>query len=239
MIHYHVVPEASIMGTCIDTRFALAFAINSFFFILSVLFAKALWEDASEGAGLRAWRGGRCGSAQRDPLPQSRTDMQKRWDAHKMLRARRVTGACLWTYCNNKTATRNVESSPAQTEGHEASFAAKQSPPASCRSSDTLHLCMNPPLGWRLQNKTGRRWRPCVPSVRAPFLRFSTTTWHLRQDGVNHLHEIHRRISAVRGAGEVRAQSFLSSGTIWVANVRPLCNRPLIPTDSGLSASVL
>lgn len=34
------------------------------------------------------------------------------------------------------------------------------------------------------------------------------TSWHLTQDGVNHLHAIHRRISAVRGAGEVRTHVF-------------------------------
>lgn len=75
------------------------------------------------------------------------------------------------------------------------------------RSSDPLQLCMNPPLGLRLQSQTGRCWRACVPSVRAPFS--ASTTWHFRQDGVNDLHEIYRRISAVRGAGEVRAHIYI------------------------------
>lgn len=129
--------------------------------------------------------------AERRPS-QRWTDMhQKHWNAHKMLRLRTVTRRCMW---RSKETAIYISLSR---------FATETILPELLPMFSSAWF---PPFGLQVQDKTGRRWRLCVVDTISECTLSASphTPWHLLQDGVNDLHEIYRRISAVRGAGEVR-----------------------------------
>ena len=167
--------------------------------------------------------GGRCGSAASDARRERRpwrrrTDTHRRHrDAHKMLRLRAVTNLRVWRKKKkkkNETANDKRRKLPLV---HVEAFAQEAHLPqktpsrqSSRRCASAVHESLRFPCrvqDWNRAALTTECGGYCWVSAPYPRLR-PHTPWHHRQDGVNDLHEIHRRISAVRGAGEVRELFF-------------------------------
>ena len=201
----------------------LLWLISTAFYHSCSLFVGGLCEDAGKGAGPSAQLG--VGAVVRRLMRAERDDP----DGAARTRTADTgmhTKCCvyeLWqtSVCEEKTKKKKNETANDKRRKlplvHVEAFAQEAHLPqktpsrqSSRRCASAVHESLRLPCrvqDWNRAALTTECGGYCWVSAPYPRLR-PHTNWHHRQDGVNDLHEIHRRISAVRGAGEVRELFF-------------------------------